>query len=68
MLPARLPSDDEWDAAYSHLIRATAAWQEEDSPDYDAPRVEDFLPEDAGGEGLTYPPNPSHTRRDSAHA
>jgi hypothetical protein len=58
----RLPTAEEWAAAYSATEDATAAWQAEQSnpdtrlADWPEPRVEDFLPADAGGEGLVWPP------------
>lgn len=52
----RLPTPAEWAAAYTATQGATAAWEDRGSPAGEEPRVEDFLPADAGGEGLVWPP------------
>ena len=60
-VPLRLPTDSEWAAAYTATQGATAAWEAEQAnptrlSGWPEPRVEDFLPIDAGGEGLVWPP------------
>ena len=52
----RLPTDAEWATTYAATEGATAAWEDRGSPAGEEPRVEDFLPIDAGGEGLVWPP------------
>lgn len=58
----RLPTSAEWAAAYTATEGATAAWQVAQSAPttetagWPQPRVEDFLPREAGGEGLVWPP------------
>ena len=57
----RLPTAAEWAAAYTATESATAAWQAAqvaptaDTVSWPEPRVENFLPLDAGGEGLVWP-------------
>lgn len=58
-LPPRLPTEAEWATAYAATEAADAAWQAAPAAknaDWPRPRVEDFLPADAGGEGLVWPP------------
>lgn len=58
----RLPTDAEWATAYAATEAAGAAWQAAQAAPtahtvgWPEPRVEDFLPIDAGGEGLVWPP------------
>lgn len=52
----RIPTAEEWAAAYTGAVGATAAWEDRGSPAGEEPRVEDFLPADAGGAGLVWPP------------
>ena len=61
-LPPRLPTDSEWATAYTAAEAADAAWQAAqaaptaDTMGWPQPRVKDFLPLNAGGEGLVWPP------------
>ena len=51
----RLPTDAEWTTAYAASFAAHSTWVDRGEPAGEEPRVEDFLPTDAGGEGLVWP-------------
>ena len=58
----RLPTDAEWATTYAATKGATVAWlaaqaaPTTETAGWPEPRVEDFRPIDAGGEGLVWPP------------
>lgn len=52
----RLPTDAEWAAAVTASAAAEVAYVIAGSPAGEEPRVERFLPIDAGGQGLVWPP------------
>jgi len=52
----RLPTSAEWATAYAASTAAEVVYAAAGSPAGSEPRVECFLPADAGGEGLVWPP------------